>query len=31
MLIQSEHLDYSLCANEMFTNLESKKETIKIS
>ncbi len=31
MLIQSEHSDCSSCADEMFTNLRSKKETTKIS
>ncbi len=31
MLIQSEHLDCSLCADEMSANLRFKKETIKMS
>jgi len=31
MFIQSKHLNYSLCTNEMFVNLESKRETIKMS
>ncbi len=31
ILIQSEHLDCSLCADEMFTNSESKKETTEIN
>ncbi len=31
MFIQSEYSDCSLCADEMFTNLESKKETIKMN
>ncbi len=31
MLIQSEHSDCSLCADEMLTNSESKKETIEMS
>jgi len=31
MSIQSEHLNYSLCINEMFTNLRFKKEITEIS
>jgi len=31
MFTQSEHSDCSLCTDEMFTNLRSKKETIKMS
>jgi len=31
MLIQSEHLDCLLCADEMFMNLRFKKETIKMN
>ncbi len=31
MLIQSEHSNYSLCADEMSANLRSKKETTEIN
>ena len=31
MLIQSEHSDCSLCADEMSANLRFKKETTKMS
>ncbi len=31
MSIQSEHSDCSSCADEMLTNLKSKKETTEIS
>jgi len=31
MLIQSEHSDYLLCADEMSANLRFKKETTEMS
>ncbi len=31
MLIQFKHLNYSLCADEISTNLKFKKKTIKMN